>query len=211
MKEEFCAKINSILDRLIFANSSAHIISSIIQFIEDGNEAVLQSDINFWKLIMDNCSYRILAELAKIYDENSESIGLLYLLNYSNAKKDILFKSEDAETSLLSLKNEYEKISDLRIKLKIIRNKGLFHSDKKYAANLKPLVEQYKLKSEEINRLICLAEKICNTLLEKINGSGKSIELALNDDAKYILEDLKLLRNLRLSKKSYQYYIEGER
>ena len=208
MKEEFCAKINSILDRLIFANSSAHIISSIIRFIEDGNEAVLQSDINFWKLIMDNCSYRILAELAKIYDENKESSGLLYLLN---DKKDFLFKSEDVEASLISLKNEYEKISDLRIKLKTIRNKGLFHSDKKYAASLKPLVEQYKLKSEEINRLICLAEKICNMLLEKINGSGKSIELALNDDAKYILEDLKLLRNLRLSKKSYQYYIEGER
>ena len=208
MKEEFCAKINSILDRLIVANSSAHIISSIIRFIEDGNEAVLQSDINFWKLIMDNCSYRILAELAKIYDENKESSGLLYLLN---DKKDFLFKSEDVEASLISLKNEYEKISDLRIKLKTIRNKGLFHSDKKYAASLKPLVEQYKLKSEEINRLICLAEKICNTLLEKINGSGKSIELALNDDAKYILEDLKLLRNLKLSKKSYQYYIEGER
>ena len=208
MKEEFCAKINSILDRLIVANSSAHIISSIIRFIEDGNEAVLQSDINFWKLIMDNCSYRILAELAKIYDENKESSGLLYLLN---DKKDFLFKSEDVEASLISLKNEYEKISDLRTKLKTIRDKGLFHSDKKYAASLKPLVEQYKLKSEEINRLICLAEKICNTLLEKINGSGKSIELALNDDAKYILEDLKLLRNLRLSKKSYQYYIEGER
>ncbi len=208
MKEEFCAKINSILDRLIVANSSAHIISSIIRFIEDGNEAVLQSDINFWKLIMDNCSYRILAELAKIYDENKESSGLLYLLN---DKKDFLFKSEDVEASLISLKNEYEKISDLRTKLKTIRDKGLFHSDKKYAASLKPLVEQYKLKSEEINRLICLAEKICNMLLEKINGSGKSIELALNDDAKYILEDLKLLRNLRLSKKSYQYYIEGER
>ncbi len=208
MKEEFCAKINSILDRLIVANSSAHIISSIIRFIEDGNEAVLQSDINFWKLIMDNCSYRILAELAKIYDENKESSGLLYLLN---DKKDFLFKSEDVEASLISLKNEYEKISDLRTKLKTIRDKGLFHSDKKYAASLKPLVEQYKLKSEEINRLICLAEKICNMILEKINGSGKSIELALNDDAKYILEDLKLLRNLRLSKKSYQYYIEGER
>ena len=208
MKEEFCAKINSILDRLIVANSSAHIISSIIRFIEDGNEAVLQSDINFWKLIMDNCSYRILAELAKIYDENKESSGLLYLLN---DKKDFLFKSEDVEASLISLKNEYEKISDLRTKLKTIRDKGLFHSDKKYAASLKPLVEQYKLKSEEINRLICLAEKICNMLLEKINGSGKSIELALNDDAKYILEDLKLLRNLKLSKKSYQYYIEGER
>ena len=208
MKEEFCAKINSILDRLIVANSSAHIISSIIRFIEDGNEAVLQSDINFWKLIMDNCSYRILAELAKIYDENKESSGLLYLIN---DKKDFLFKSEDVEASLISLKNEYEKISDLRTKLKTIRDKGLFHSDKKYAASLKPLVEQYKLKSEEINRLICLAEKICNMLLEKINGSGKSIELALNDDAKYILEDLKLLRNLRLSKKSYQYYIEGER
>ena len=157
---------------------------------------------------MDNCSYRILAELAKIYDENKESSGLLYLLN---DKKDFLFKSEDVEASLISLKNEYEKISDLRTKLKTIRDKGLFHSDKKYAASLKPLVEQYKLKSEEINRLICLAEKICNMLLEKINGSGKSIELALNDDAKYILEDLKLLRNLRLSKKSYQYYIEGER
>ncbi len=195
MREEICDKINGVLDRLTYANLSMHIISSIMNFAsENENASVLFRDNNFWLIVLDNCVYRVYAELANIYESSSQTAGLNYLLNYCEQNnKQIFFDSQNASVIIKELRKKYNETSDLQNRLKTIRDQGLFHSDRHHVSNLGAFIENESLSIKEKNKLIRVASEICNTLLENIKGEGRSIELCFNDDARYILEDLKKL------------------
>ena len=195
MKEEFCKKIHTILGQLTYANSSIHIISSIDKFISEGdNIDILVPDINFWKVILDNCGYRIYAELAKVYDEHPQAMGLKCLMDFCEQNQSIFLDPECAPMVLKQLRQQYDAVSDLRAKLKAIRDQGLFHLDRKYALNLCMLLKQETICFDEQTALLHTAAEICNTILEYITGERRSIEVLLNDDARHILEDLKCLK-----------------
>ena len=193
VREEICRKIDGVLNRLTYANSSMHIISSINQFsTENGAVPVLSRDVNFWIVVLDNCGYRVYAELANVYESSSQTAGLKYLLNFCEQNyKQIFLEPQRAPLIIKELKQKYSETSDLQERLKAIRDQGLFHLDKHHALDLHEFVRNESLSYKEKNMLIHVAEEICNTLLENIKGERKSIELCLNDDARYILEDLK--------------------
>ena len=184
------------LNRLTYANSSMRIIASINQFAsENKNAGILLKDINFWIVVLDNCGYRVLAELANIYEESSATAGIKYLLNFSEQNSQIFLEPQNASVIIDELRQKYNETRDLRDKLKTIRDQGLFHLDKRYALNLGDFVRKELISFEEKSTLIQTAAEICNTLLENIKGEGRSIDFYLNDDARYILEDLEKLRD----------------
>ena len=194
MREEICKKIDGVLNRLTYANSSMHIIASIIQFASENKDScVLSQDINFWIVILDNCGFRIYGELASIYESSSQTAGLKYLLDFCEQNQSIFLEPQNARDILKKLRQKYNETSVLRNRLKTIRDQGLFHLDKHHASDLGEFVKKESISFEEKNTLIHVAAEICNTLLENIRGEGRSIELYLNDDARYILEDLKKL------------------
>lgn len=194
-KEEFCQRITKILYQLTYANSSIHIIESIDCFLSacDSNKDVLKKDINFWKVILDNCNYRVYAELAKIYEEDKQSMGLRKIINICEQHQSWFLNNQSASNVIEKLNNQYDSMNNLRIKLKAIRDQGLFHQDKKYILNLRQLVEDQKIELNDKKLLLHTAAEICNTILEHITGERKSIEVLFNDDARYILMDLKRL------------------
>ena len=191
-KETVCRNADAIMDRLTYANSSINIFKSILDFYKKDDPELPLPDLNFWVAVADNCCFRSLAELAKTYDEDEEAVGLRRLMNQAEQTKSVGIKA------ILQLAREnYDKLAPQREKLKILRDKGLAHSDKKYATNLQSLVSAYGLSLEEQLALINTAADICNDILAEFTGVGRSVALAHNDDARGILEDVRIAHSVR--------------
>ena len=186
-QEKLCQNINATLDRLTFANSSLNIVRSIqAAYKKEGKELFIR-DINFWKTVTDDCCFRALVELAKTYEEGKDSVGLQKILNQTEQ----LLPNEQIKQLLEQAREKYATLEPLRDKLRILRDKGLVHSDKKYASDLNTLVTEYGLPLDELNILIDTAAEICSDILGELTGTGRTIELALSDDASEIIKDIK--------------------
>ena len=196
-KETVCKNATAIMDRLTYANSSINIFKSILDFYEKDDPELLLPDLNFWIAVADNCCFRSLAEIAKTYDEDEEAVGLRRLMNQAEQTK-----SAGITAILQSARENYDKLAPQREKLKTLRDKGLAHSDKKYATNLRSLVTTYSLSLEEQSALINTAADICNDILAAFTGVGRSVALAHNDDARGILEDVRIAREVREKKRA---------
>ena len=186
-EKKLCQNLNAILDRLTFANSSLNIFKSVISTIRNGEKDFLIRDINFWKVVTDNCCFRALAELAKTYDEGKDSVGLLKIINQA----DQLRSDESMKALVKEAREKYANLAPLRDNLRVLRDKGLAHSDKKYAVDLIALVSTYGLPVDELNMLIDTAADISSAILGELTGVGRSVELSLPDDAYAIIEDIK--------------------
>lgn len=189
-EQRLCQNVNALLDRLTYANSSIHIFKSIIAVYDNQEQDLLLPDMNFWRVVCDNCCFRALAELAKTYDEGKDSIGLQKLLNQAEQTRP----EESVRELVKAARESYSSLHPLRDKLKILRDKGLAHSDKEYASNLKLLVSEHGMPLEDIETLIRTAAEICSDILVAFTGTGRSIELFLNDDANGIIHDLRIAR-----------------
>ena len=189
-EQRLCQNVNALLDRLTYANSSIHIFKSILAVYDNQEQDLLLPDMNFWRVVCDNCCFRALAELAKTYDEGKDSIGLQKLLNQAEQTRP----EESVRELVKAARESYSSLHPLRDKLKILRDKGLAHSDKEYASNLKLLVSEHGMPLEDIETLIRTAAEICSDILVAFTGTGRSIELFLNDDASGIIHDLRIAR-----------------
>ena len=96
-----------------------------------------------------------------------------------------------------SAKTKYAALTEAREKLKILRDKGLVHADKKYMSDLDHLLSEYGLSVREIYVLLNTATEICNDIMYELTGMRKSIALALNDDARGALEEIRIAHRTR--------------
>lgn len=194
-EEKLCQNLNAILDRLTFANSSINIFKSILTAYRKEGKELFVRDINFWKVVTDNCCLRTLVELAKTYDEGKDSVGLMKIINQT----DQICSDEATKILLKDARKRYNDLEPLRNKLRVLRDKGFAHSDKKYAADLNALVTTYGLPLDELDLLLNTAADICSDILGTITEKGRSVELTLPDDATEIIEDMKYARSHRKS------------
>lgn len=191
-KETVCKNANAIMDRLTYANSSINVFKSILNVYETVDQELLLPDLNFWIVVADNCCFRALAELAKTYDENKRVVGLCKLMNQAEQTKNTAIKP-----ILQSARENYDKLTPQREKLKALRDKGLAHSDKKYVTNLQSLVSAYGLSLDEQAVLISTAVDICNNILTEFTGAGRFVEVILRDDASGVILDAYLAKAFR--------------
>lgn len=193
--ETICKELDEVVCRLYFANSSINIAKSVFAACENGKQDILAPDFFFWQTVLDNCYFRALSELAKTYDESKGSVGLRKIINQiEQAGWD---DAAEKKNLVKSANEEYESALELREKLKILRDKGLMHADKAYAANLKELVSANRMPTAEIERLITTAMDICNSFLGEFTGVQRALFSPLNDDASSIISDLEKARELR--------------
>lgn len=192
-KERVCKNANAIMDRLTYANSSINIFCSVIKVYNSQESDVLLPDINFWKVVLDNCIFRALVELAKTYEEGTSSVGLKKLIN----QVEQISENNTTKQLVIETREKYSATEGLCKKLRTLRDKGLVHADKGYVLDLKTLTKEYGLSIEEIQLLINNAAEICNDILVEFTGTGRSLALLLNDDASWILDDLRFARTER--------------
>ena len=74
------------------------------------------------------------------------------------------------------------------------------HFDKKYFAELKRLIEENKMILEDIRILTQVAGKICNDFRIALIKEEKALFVYMNDNAKYIFEDIKFAKGIRENK-----------
>lgn len=153
---------------------------------------LLLSNNSFWRAIIDNCLFRTLAELAKVYEEGQEAVGVQRLINQIEQTK-----SSNSVELVQSAKAKYTALAEAREKLKTLRDKGLVHADKKYMTDLDLLLSEYGLSVREIYNLLNTATEICNSIMYELTGVRKSIALALNDDARGVLEEIRIAHRVR--------------
>ena len=187
-KEIICKNANAIFDRLINAYACMSVLNSITAVYDRNEEYLFLPDINFWRLVADNCVFRTLVELAKTYEEGKDAIGLQRLINQVEQSKTATGNS----VFIQEAKEKYAALYESKEKLKTLRDKGLVHADKKYMADLKVLLSEYGLSLREIYSLLNTAAEICNDILVEYTGVGRSVALALNDDASGVIKDIKL-------------------
>ena len=193
-----CKNANAIIDRMTYANSSINIVKSILSVYEKNEQKILYRDLNFWIAVADNCCYRALSELAKTYDEYKNAVGLRKLMNQAEQTKSTTIKVI-LQTNL----EKYENLTPQREKLKTLRDKGLAHSDKKYATNLQSLVSTYGLSLDEQLVLINTAVEICNDILAEFeNGNVRTVVLLLKDDARGVLQDVRIAHAVRKKRRT---------
>lgn len=191
--ESICQNANAILNRLTYVNSSINISKSIKSAFDSEARELLLPDINFWIVVWDNCMFRALLELAKTYEEGQDVIGIQKLINQVSQTKPSTNKKALVQES----QEKYDVLKSSRDKLRTLRDKGLAHADKEYLTDLECLVSEYGLSSAKIDELINSAAEICNDILIEFSGEGRSVAVALNDDASGIIRDVKLAHEVR--------------
>lgn len=193
--EKVCKELDEVVKRLYFANSSINIAKSVYAACEENKQDVFAPDIFFWHTVLDNCFYRALSELAKTYDESKDSAGLKRIINQVEQAK---WKNPETQKRLVKSANEkYEETKVLGEKLRRLRDKGLMHTDKAYATNLKEFVDANRMPIPEMDHLIETAMEICNSFLGEFAGVQRDLFSPLNDDASGIISDLEIARELR--------------
>ena len=190
--ERIVNELNGVMNRLTYAYSSAQILRSIEHQFQCGNKDIfIGRDINFWRVVTDNCAFRVLAELAKIYDEDRESAGLHTIFNQVEQTE-----KGKATDILQVVRLRYDRVKEKRDKLKLLRDKGLFHSDKRYAGDLKELTSKNRFLPDDQDALIECAAQICNKLLEYYTGQQRAIETLFPCDVGGIVEDVKKAKDV---------------
>lgn len=191
-----CLEINAMLDRLTYVNSSMNINKSICEALDAPQEKeIILQDFNFWQTVLENCTYRALSELSKVYDNHKDAVGIIKVINQA---EQIKWENRKHKKRLVEdAKRQYESVASIRDKLVILRDNGLAHSDKSCTINLRDFVTAHRVSKTEIKKLIDTAENICNGFLVEFTGEGRTIVLALNDDARHIIADLKYAKETR--------------
>ena len=187
-KETICNNANAIFDRLLNAYSCMSAFKSIKSVYDRHEEYLFLSGTNFWRMVTDNCIFRTLVELSKIYDEGKDAVGLKKLINQVEQSKTEFENAELVHTA----KEKYAALSNSKEKLKTLRDKGLVHSDKEYMADPKQLISEYAPSLPEIYALLNTAAEICNDILVEYTGERRSVTRVLFEDASGVISDLKL-------------------
>lgn len=191
-EERICKNADALFERLKNAYTSMSIFGSLMEVYNSQERYLLLPNISFWRAIIDNCVFRVLVELAKVYEEGQEAIGVQRLINQVEQTRCI-----NSVELVQSAKTKYAALTEAREKLKILRDKGLVHADKKYMSDLDHLLSEYGLSVREIYVLLNTATEICNDIMYELTGMRKSIALALNDDARGVLEEIRIAHRVR--------------
>ena len=207
-KEDLEQKLQIQLSRVTHIKSCLEIWKGLhAEFSSEAeNNAVFQESPYFWNMVLKTFQENFLLGVAKLYDENSDSLGLRKTINICEQNQS-LFPTEhqrklydhfgkkeivnvvpvDIVATIKSANDCYNSVQEFRSKLITIRDKYLAHSDKKYAENPALLYEEFSLKWEDFEKLIFVAQKILNGFLTALIDMCVSTTHWDRDDFKHLL------------------------
>ena len=174
--------------------------------VDSENNDVFQTSPYFWNMVLKVFQENFLLSVAKLYDENGDSLGLRKIINiceqhqnlfptehqrklYDHFNKDEIVDvvSVDIVAIINSANSYYNSVQKFRGKLITIRDKYLAHSDKKYIENPSELYSQLSLKGDDFEKLISVAHKILNGFLMALTDMSDSAFHLDRDDYKKLL------------------------
>ncbi|MBQ8303728.1 MAG: hypothetical protein IJX79_02115 [Clostridia bacterium] len=186
--------IKILIEKLTIIENSRLVYKQLIELCGVGKqfECVIKKSNCFWSLTIKSISFLIITELAKIYDEQKDSIGIRKIINISSQNKNWFSKwceeygiSQNEFISRLEMR--YFDIKDKREKLKEIRDKELAHNDKYNLFNQESICAGFTW--GDIEDLIETAYTIINEISVSLSGCEYMIKFSNYDDINNLIKN----------------------
>lgn len=186
--------IGILLQKLTIVENNRLIYKQLTELCGIGKqfECVMKKSNCFWKLTLSSLCFSMIAELAKIYDEQKDAFGIKKLINISSQNSNWFCKWYE-ENGILHkdfiklLKSKYNCIEEKREKLKEIRDAELAHNDRKNILNTETIYEGFSW--GDIEELIEIAYDIMNSISVGLTGCEYFIQLDNYDDVKLLIHN----------------------
>ena len=144
----------------------------------------------FWQVVLENFQDRFLMETAKLFDDDRNCRSIDKLIKTCEQNHQLfpdqhirkLHNSQSGETITLKVpvnlpetiriaQEKYNATSETRKKLKMLRDKHLAHSEKKYYVQPRILYKEVSLSHEDFQNLVTVAGEIANSFLCALTDS----------------------------------------
>ena len=207
-KENLQQKLEVQLTKVTHIKSCFEIWKGLHNKFQLGAEynTVFQKSPYFWNLTLQVFQERFLLEVAKLYDENKDCLGIKKMINICEQNQKLFPKehrrklynhfeekeienivSVDIVSVIQSAKNRYNTAQDTRRRLITLRDKYLAHADKKYVEDPNNLYQEIALNIDAFKKLLNVADEILNILLIALTDRCHSLDHLNRDDYNYLL------------------------